>query len=283
MVIRITDFVVARILEFIASINTSINNAYAVLTEDIFNAGAGGVFGGVHTVVNGIAAGIRGTALTILGLCFIIEFLKVLVNEDIMKWQTGFKVLAKFSLSRLALDISAMVMTAIYATAVNLIGTLNLVGNDSMMDEVQNDVEAALSGMNMFETLGMLPLIGIAFVVIWIAGIVIHVIAFARAIELFLHIAIAPLPSSLMMLEGGGSRLYKKFIMSFAACCLQGFFIVLSIVIYQSIIQGAFDAATASGTGEPLTVIAGALLMGTLVLVLSVQKSGAVAKQILDV
>ena len=261
-------------MAFIEALDNSVNSARSVLIVDVFT-------GDMYTLANYIRTGIRSIAVTILSLCFVIEFLKVIVRAEILKWETGVKVAAKLVLGYVALDISAQIMEAIYATGANLINRVSAT-NISMGDLVQDKLRAALENLGIIQAIGMLATLGVAFFIIWLTGIVIMVIAYARSIELLLHIAIAPIPCAFLLLEDHqGSRLFWKFLMSFAANCLQGFFIVLSIALYDVLVTEIFDAA--KSINAELPAIAGSLLMGAIVLVTCVVKSGSIAKQILDV
>ena len=282
-------YIVDRIIAFISALDSSINQAQDVLTDSIFTSG-----NMMFTLANSIKGALRPFAITILGLCFIIEFLKVIINEDMLKWQTGFKIGAKLVLTYVALDISSKLMEAIYITGTNLINTaiskVGDIGNSTngismgstMGEQVKDQLKNAIEGLNVLQAIGLLATIGIGFLIIWLIGIIIMVLAYARSIEILMHIAVAPIPCAFLILEGHqASRIFWKFIMSFAANCLQGFFIVLAIALYNALVVQIFDkiirpAADVSG-------IVGGLLLGTIVLLVTVVKSGSLAKQILDV
>ena len=261
-------------MAFVESLDKSINSAREVLTASVFE-------GGMYDLVNVLRIGIRPIAITILSFCFVLEFLKVIIHAEILKWETGVKVAAKLVLAYVALDISSQLMEAIYAAGAELISSVTEV-KSTMGDLVKDDLQKALEGLGLIEAIGLLATVGVAFLIIWLAGIIIMVMAYARSIELLLHIAIAPIPCAFILLEDHhGSRLFWKFIMSFAANCLQGFFIVLSIALFNELVTGIFTMALKDGAEIP--AIAGGLLMGAVVLAVCVVKSGSVAKQILDV
>jgi len=258
-------------VSFVESLDKSINNASKILTTTIFD-------GEMYIIANNIRQVIRPIAISILGLCFVIEFLKVLINADILKWETGVKIGAKLTLTYVALDISSLLMEAIYATGNDLI--TNVAKTTSNVSSLVNaNLRASLERLNVVEVFAVLASVGVAFIIVWLSGIVILVVAFARTIELLLHIAVAPIPCAFLILESHrGSSIVWKFIMSFAAKCLQGFFIVLSIALYNKLVRDVLDIY---GTVD-LASIAGNLVLGAVILVVCVVKSGTLAKQILD-
>jgi hypothetical protein len=268
-----TDRVVGMIMSFVSALDDSINNVREVLTDQIFS-------GPMYDLVNNISVAIRPIAISILGLCFVIEFLKIVTHDDILKWQTGFKIGAKLVLTYVALDLASDLMKAIYATGGELINQVNGSGASSMAALVDAGLHKALDKLNLLQAIGMLATIGIGFLIIWLTGIIILVMAYGRTIELLLHIAIAPIPCAFLILEDHHSRLFWKFIMSFAANCLQGFFIVLSIALYNAMVKKIMEEALKDGAD--LGKIVGGLLLGAIVLLVTVTKSGSIAKSILD-
>ena len=265
------------IMSFVQALDNSVNSAVSVLTEDLFT-------GAMYNLANTIREDIRPIAITILSLCFVIEFLNILIHQDLLKWETGFKVGAKLVLTYVALDISSQLMEAIYATGSNLIGdVVSAVGtvNSDMGALISDNLRAAMSGLGIIKMIGLLATVGFGFLIIWLAGVVIMVMAYGRSIELLLHIAIAPIPCAFLILEDHhASRIFWKFTMSFAANCLQGFFIVLSIGLYNVLVSKIMHDAIQSGA--ELATIVGGLLLGSIVLVVTVVKSGSIAKSILD-
>jgi len=262
------------ILSFVRSLDSSVNEASRVLTQGIF-------VGDMYDFAIRITQYIRPIAITILGLCFVLEFLKIIIHAEILKWETGLKVGAKLILTYVALDITPQLMEAIYATGQYLTSMVAESTHD-IGSLVATSLHNALNDLSLLQAIGMIATVGIAFLVVWLAGIVILVLAYARSIELLLHIAISPLPCAFILLEDHhGSRIFWKFVMSFAANCLQGLFIVLSIALYDVMVIEILE--TALEIGADLPAIAGSLLLGAIVLVVCVVKSGSVAKQILDV
>jgi len=244
-------------------------------------------------LANNIRNALRPFAITILGLCFVIEFLKLIIHENLLKWETAFKVGAKLVLTYVALDISSKLMEAIYITGKDFIDTavskVGEIGNgangismgSSMGKAVKDQLKKSVEGLTILQAIGLLATIGIGFLIIWLIGIIIMVLAYGRTVELLMHIAVAPIPCAFLILEGhGASRIFWKFIMSFAANCLQGFFIILSIALYNALVVQIFNSIIT--TDSDVSGIVGGLLLGTIVLLVTVVKSGALAKQILD-
>ncbi|MCL1824129.1 MAG: hypothetical protein FWG44_08000 [Oscillospiraceae bacterium] len=150
--------------------------------------------------------------------------------------------------------------------------------------------------------------VSVVFLASLAVGIIIRVIAFARAFEIAIYCAISPIPVSFLPLEdNGGSRITKNFFLNFAAVVFQGVLIVIILQIYNifssEIIFSFFDTATTlankmyseqawwhSVTGPPrmgeafilIIETTGALLLCILVLIMAILKSGQMAKSIFN-
>ena len=131
----------------------------------------------------------------------------------------------------------------------------------------------------------------IVVLAIKICGLLIQVIAFGRMFELYIYLAVSPLPCAFFPLGNGNgdgiSRITQKFFKSFIAVCLQGVMIILCIRIFYMIIGSAFtnmvQQAIAGGTASGVvTELCYTMLMGAIVLVMSVARCGSWAKSIID-
>jgi hypothetical protein len=228
-------------------------------------------------MAKGISDIIKPIALTIISIIFLIEFLKITIKMDILKWEYGLRIFFKLVFAKVAIDISFSLLTAIYATAAEWIQGAGAV-NSTLGATVSSAINKLIINMTWYEALGLVSTMGISFLAIWISGILIVVVAYARMFELYVYIAIAPLPCAFLPLEE--SRIAKKYFLSFAGVCLQGLFIIISIKLYQAICSDVLiDAINNSAT---LADIAYNMLLGSLVLVMAVVKSGTWAKNIMD-
>jgi hypothetical protein len=173
--------------------------------------------------------------------------------------------------------MSFRLLSAIYATGAEWIQGAGAAGSD-LGASVGAALTTIITGMTWYEALGLVCTMGISFLVIWVAGLIIIVMAYARSFELLIYISVAPLPCAFVPLEQ--SRIAKKFFLSFAGVVLQGLFIILSIKLYQAICVSAIIPAVNSST--ELSDISFNMLLGSIVLVMAVIKSGSMAKSLLD-
>lgn len=264
------DWVIKWILSMINGFDSNVQDAIDVLIKDVFS-------GQMATMANGIKITVTPVALTIITIVFLIEFLKTTVKMDILKWEYGLKVFFKFVLAKVAIDISYYFLTAIYATASEWIDQVGVTGGN-LGATVGTAIETLINNMSWYEALALVGSMGISFLFIKLAGLIILVISYARMFELLVYIAVSPLPCAFLPLED--SRIPKKFFLSFAGVSLQGLFIIISIKLYQAVCQDVI-LPNVNGSAD-VPSIAFNMVLGALVLVLAVVKSGNWAKAILD-
>lgn len=261
--------------DWLTSMDDNTRHIKTILTEDWFKAGndwydfAVGVQGIIETI-----------ALLIITLIFLVEFLKITIRMDVLKWEFLLKCFFKLVFAKVCIDISADLLSAIYTTGVEWIDGVSNRGGDAGA-LIWDAVETKISGMGMLALLGFFISSGIMFLVMWVISLVVEVIAYARKFELTIYTAIAPLPCAFLPSEDGGNRIAKKFFLSFSAICLQGMFMMMSLKLHGLLIEKTIEKAI--DRGEPLTTVIGEALLCTIVMVMAVIKSGGWAKNVLDV
>lgn len=255
--------------------DSNVNKVVTILTTDFW--ADGNVW---YDFAKGVSATIEPIALIIITICFLVEFLKITIQMDVLKWEYALKCFFKFVFAKVCIELSFDLLAAIYATAAEWIASVGS-STSAIGALVWTALEPEIDGYSFMETLGMVASMGIVFIVIWGVSLIVQVIAYARKFELVLYLAVSPLPSSFLPLEdGGASRIPKKFVLSFASISLQGLFIIMSIKLFATLCSEEINATIAAGGS--LGSIAGQMLIASLVLVMAVTKSSSWASKILD-
>lgn len=259
-----------------------------VLTGGLFNTN--NVWNDVLSFSN---TTLKPFCLVIIGICLLIEIAQVAAKVDIIKWEHGLKLCVKMALAKVCIDTAPSFLRACYNQASIWISSATSMGGytslgTTMLSEVNNQIDN-ISGI--FPVLGLLASCIVLIMAIKICGLLVEVIAFGRMFELYVYLAVSPLPCAFFPLgdgSGGGmSRITMKFFKSFIAVCLQGVMMIISIQIFNMIVGQALDSlvlAAAAGT-DPTTVVSDmcyTMLLAGIVLVMSVAKCGSWAKGIID-
>jgi len=237
-----------------------------------------------------IAGALRPFCYTIIGICLLIELAQVAAKVDIIKWEMGLKIAVKMVLAKVAIDMAPTVLQAIYLQVQDWVVALGG-GGSTMGSDIYDQIHDLVIGVNgLWNILGMFLSSFIVLMAIKICGLIVEVIAYGRIFEIYIYLAVSPIPCAFFPLGNGNgdgfSPVTGKFFKSFAAICLQGVMMVVVIQIFGAVIGGAITAAAATAAGgaanEAITNLIYVMLLGSIALVMAIVKCGSWAKSILD-
>lgn len=267
--------------------DSMVDSAQNVLTGGAFNTSA--VWSNVLTLSNAL----KPFCYTVIAICLLIEIAQVAAKVDIIKWEHGLKLCVKMVFAKLCIDIAPTFLRACYNQASLWITSASSVGSyTNLGNQITTEVESQIANISgIWAVIGLLASCLLLSMAIKICGLLIQVIAFGRMFELYIYLAVSPLPCAFFPLgdgSGGGmSRITMKFFKSFIAVCLQGVMIIISIRIFYMIVGTAITSliTTAAAGSDATTVISDlcyTMLMAGIVLVMAVAKCGSWAKGIMD-
>jgi hypothetical protein len=230
-------------------------------------------------------------AMLIIGICLLIEIAQVLTKVDMVKWEHGIKLGFKMAMSVALLNILPTFLRACYLQAVAWINAVVGLGGIGLGVDFQSDLTELIDGVSGLGTvLGLFVSTIVLVLAIQVCGIIIMAIAFGRMFEIYVYLAVSPIPAAFFPIgdgSGGGfSRITMKFLRSFAAVCLQGVMMMICMRLFSILLSDILTDVilTYVDTGESagVTQIMFTFLLGSIALVMSVIKSGGWAKSILD-
>ena len=216
-------------------------------------------------------------AYVVLALFFVLELYKASIKVDNAGGGSSFgaemvfKVMFRMVLCKVAVDSSLLFMEAIYNVTLSITtGVSGVLSGGALSGGL--DIAALttkIDQMGLGDQLGMfVELVIVKFAVFIILGLV-QIICIARFIEIYVYIAISPLPIATFPSDDLNS-IAKNFLKSFAAVCLQGAFIYIILSIFPIL----FNANILGDEG-----VLGMLLY-SIILALGVFSSGRWAKSV---
>lgn len=267
--------------------DSTVSSAQDVLTGGLFDTNA------VWSSVLALSNALKPFCYVVIGICLLIEIAQVAAKVDIIKWEHGLKLCVKMVFAKLCIDIAPTFLRACYNQASLWISSAMSVGGYTKLGSLMTtEVETQISSISgIWSVIGLLASCLLLSMAVKICGLLIQVIAFGRMFELYVLLAVSPLPCAFFPLgdgSGGGmSRITQKFFKNFIAVCLQGVMIIISIRIFYMIVGTALTSliTSASGGSDPTTVVTDlccVMLLAGIVLVMAVAKCGSWAKSIMD-
>ena len=241
----------------------------------------------MYDIVHGVwEVAILPIGCGVLSFVFTVQLIKISQRMDGNAAMPGVKevifLLVFFAVFLFLVQNSFAIMQAIYEVAKLAIDRVaGLFGAGSQIDlttvsitTTDNDVAALLA---------MLAVALISWLVVIVAYVVALVVAWARAIQIYIMAAFSPIPLSLMALDET-RQMGVGYLKNFAAVCLAGIIILVLLVSFP-IVLGGLNAASA---GVPVvdSIIGGLsyalqYLAMCILLILSLVKSGSWARDIM--
>lgn len=262
----------SQLIDYIIKNFSSLNDMVAEITS-IVTQTPQGFSASIYNTMEVIAKAMIPTAIIIAVLFFIIELCNKTIMMEIVSWENVAKLMLKLILAKVMIQSSFWLLEAIFSATVDL---MSVVGSATLtipvFDEsiIRNEIE----GMGVFAVLGFLATTGPLNIILTVITWVVKIIIYGRMIELYILFAVSPLPIATLAGEGVHD-VAKKFFQNFIAVSLQGIIILIAIGVFGGFIGEVVDLAG----GSTLELLNGYILM-TLILALTLFKSGSWAKQI---
>ncbi len=245
------DKVVEAINKNLAEVDTSFKNSLEILTLNPFDSKI--------AVAASITTGIKGIALTLVSLFFVIQFCNEAMYLRIKSYEQVFKLIFKFFLAKALVDNATGLMGIIYneftkltlAISAESKGILSTFKADAIL------VKPAEKGAFSINYLVAQVTANIDIYILKAACWVIALVLIGRLFEVIIYATVAPIPLATVAGEGW-SESSKNFIKGFAAVCLQSLIIVVMFSAFNGISQLMADGSHKLG----MTVTALSLALG---------------------
>ena len=266
------QFISDWILGILNGFDANVQNAVNVLSTNVFDSGSS-----MYKLAIQVSNVVKPIALTLITLIFLLEFLKLTIQMDILKYEYFFRVVTKFIMAKVCIDASFKLMSAIYATGAEWISKVGKTGV-TLGSTVGTLIETELKNMGFWDMLGISVSMVVVMLAIKLVNIMVVAMAYARMFEIYALMSVSPLPCAFLPSED--SRIPKKFFMNFASVCLKGFFMIFSIKMYGILVSDTFMKNLNNNTS--VTDMLYNVLLASLVLIVAIIQSGQWAKSTLD-
>lgn len=273
---------ILTVLQWISDLSVKLTGNSAALTGT-FGSYLNRVYEYANTVMQSVCMPV---AYVILALFFVMELYKASTRIDGSGGGTPlgaemvFRVMFKMVICKMVVDKVPLLMKAIFDVTAELSQSIrNLNSGEEISKGMElAEAEKVVSDIGFIPGIPVLLLCFIVFLITLFAVAFANVIIITRFIELYIYLAVSPIPIATIPNEEL-SQIGKNFFKSFAAVCIQGTLIYLVLTFYPMIFNQAFqDTTTAENTNIYM------ILLGTLsysiVLILAVFSTGKWAKSI---
>ena len=269
----IRGLLVSGIMGYLTSIFDSVNNQVGQIATEVGRTPASfspAVYGMIRTLSENVIMPIAGLILTFIACYELIQL--VISHNNLANFETWiFKTFVAVTLITNTMNITM----AVFDVAQHVVSQAGgIIGGSTAVDaSALATMQATLESMDIGPLLGVFLQCFVIQIMMSIVSVLIFVIVYARMIEIYLMVSLAPIPFATFG-NREQSMIGQNYLRSLFALGFQGFLIMVCVGIYAVLIQSvafSFD-------------IVGSLwgVMGyTILLAFTLFKTGSVAKAIL--
>lgn len=271
----VADWVTGVLYDFQQSIEGVAELLAQSLTTD-----ANGNTRAMWTFVETVHGILNPVCYTIMVIFFLIEFLKLSMKIDMMKWEYIFKVLIKFVVAKACVDFGGTLLDAIYSTCAEWIVSLGDSAYDpAIYETITEKINLGIADMGFWDTIGFVITSILPCIVLIVCGWVVKAIAYGRLIEIYILLACMPISFAFILDGEGHSNITKKYVLNFIGVCLQGLLMIIACSLFQYIMA---DNITAMSNTDSVTELIMSMVFSGIILVLSISKCGQWGKQLVN-
>lgn len=274
----IRGLLVSGIMGNLTSIFDSVNNQVGQIATEVGRTPASfspAVYGMIRTLSENVIMPIAGLILTFIA-CY--ELIQLVISHNNLAnfetwifWKWIFKTFVAVTLITNTMNITM----AVFDVAQHVVSQAGgLIGGSTAVDaSALATMQATLESMDIGPLLGVFLQCFVIEIMMSIVSVLIFVIVYARMIEIYLMVSLAPIPFATFG-NREQSMIGQNYLRSLFALGFQGFLIMVCVGIYAVLIQSVAFSSD----------IVGSLwgVMGyTILLAFTLFKTGSVAKAIL--
>lgn len=270
------DYIISRI-EAIFNTVVSAGSGSLILSPETFNAT---IYNGVITIMKNA---VMPVAYVLLGLLFVLELYNITIRTEGTQGTMGieipFRTMFKLVLCKVAIDSTELILGAIYSISSQLIANIGttISGGNALTPADMAIIRSTVEDMDFGVKLMTSVEVTLIYLIVQFVMVIISVIVVGRMIELYVLMAVAPVPLATFP-NAEMSGVAKNFLKSFAAVCLQGVLIYVVVALFPLLFGNAAlgDISDPSQFSKSLMTAAGY----SFVLLISVFATGKWAKSI---
>ncbi|MGU3443145.1 VirB6/TrbL-like conjugal transfer protein, CD1112 family [Bacillus cereus] len=134
-------------------------------------------------------------------------------------------------------------------------------------DSIKENIIGSIEEGDVGAAMSMWFVSGIALVISFVMSGIIYLVAWSRIVTIMLYISVAPLPFATFLNRDWIGSIGQSYVKNLLALMLQGYFMLVCLVVYAGLLEKASSLITTEGTGLyglMLMIVSMAILVVTL-------------------
>lgn len=239
------------VLNNLTNMVSIVNEKVGTIASDVSKTPANfspGIYGMIRNVSESVIVPIAGIIMTIIACYELIQL--IIEHNNLQNFETWifFKWIFKTYVAVYLISNTFTIVMAVFDVAQQVVNasagiiTRSTALDSSMLDDLRDAVDAMGAG----ELFGLYIQTSIVLVIMNILSALIFVIIYARMIEIYLMVSMAPIPFATFG-NKEQSHIGQNYLRSIFALAFQAFLIIICVGIYAVLIQAGVTSSDVSG------------------------------------
>lgn len=147
-------------------------------------------------------------------------------------------------------------------------------------ENIRNNILDSVPEGEIGQMLGMWTVSAIVMIVTFFMSMIIYLVAWSRMVTIMLYISVAPIPFATFMNRDWIGSIGQTYVKNLGALMLQGYFMIICLIIYAGLLSKASDLMITQGSGFYGLVL---MLVSMAILVVSLTRTHSLAKSVMGV
>ena len=276
----LVDTILTQVGDMLNQVGVTITDSADRLTSTPMEFAGGGPWGLVESIAGTAGSAIQVVAGLILGFFISLELVQMLVEKNNLADIDMISVVMKWV-------VKSFIAITIVSNAFVIVGAVFQIGQEVIagaaldsMSAIDTDIdlyalEASLQDVGIGTLIGLMMQIGMLQLIFRVIWIPIFFIIVGRFLEIFMYVAVAPIPLATMANQEYRA-MGNNYLKSLLALAFQGLFMLIIIAVVGSMVADSIAVAVVDPAGTGLWGVLGYVLL----MIFGLSKASAISKSV---
>ena len=236
--------------------------------------------GEIYSHIRTLAGSLQGVAYALFTLFFLAGIIRQFSSfSELMRKEAAVKILLRFALGKILIDLGAELMSAIISIGQGIISVAIKGGGVSASKLLlPEEISAAVDKLGFLQSIPVFVIAILCAIVVWVLSMKMILTVYGRFFRIYLYLALAPV--FLSSVSGYGTQRYAlNFLRSFAMVAVEGIVMAVSMVVFSYFAVSVPDSAPDTTAFMLVVKYMGAYIFNMLILNTFISSSDRIVRE----
>jgi hypothetical protein len=260
--------------------NNAVSSIATRVKETPAEFGGGAAYSAIENILTNAVIPVAGMVLTFVA---VYELIQMIISKnnmaDIETWMF-FKWIIKTVIAIYLISNTLVIINGFFDVVGEMIE--NAAEPVKSIEEINANIVDKVNSMESAgELLSLWAMTMVFRLLMTVMSIAVTLVIYGRMCEIYLTMSVAPIPMATVINSELG-HMGKSYLKTIFALALQGFLMLVAALIYSALMQALVDPEAMLASGASLISVMGSYSALTVMLILTMFKSGGMAKAIIS-